>query len=66
MIVSPIEVKIDDGSMVRGVMLGEDELGQVIALIDSKNADGLRGKDLELLLRLKEAMKDFVKAAAEG
>ena len=66
MIYSPIEinVKFDETKKVkkiRGVLLEKAELAKVVKLIDKSNADGLKGNDAILLMRLKEAAADLAK-----
>ena len=60
MIMSPVEIKTDDGNTISGVLLEGSELNKLIELIDCSNADGLKGEDALLLMRLKEASRDLL------
>jgi hypothetical protein len=44
---------------VKGVLLEPKELHSIIRLIDRNNAEGLKGKDALILMRLKEAYRDI-------
>lgn len=59
MILSPVQIKTDDNVTLNGVLLESAELSKVIELIDRSNADGLKGEDALLLMRLKDAVGDL-------
>lgn len=59
MIVSPVEIKTDEGEMLRGVLLEGGELAKVIEIIDGTNENGLPVDDATLLMKLKEAYRDL-------
>ena len=59
MILSPVQIKTDNNETINGVLLESEELSKVIELIDRSNADGLKGEDVLLLMRLKEASRDL-------
>ena len=66
MMYSPIEiiVKAEDSKRskkIRGVLLDKAELTKVVKLIDKSNSDGLKGADVVLLMRLKQATMDLAK-----
>jgi hypothetical protein len=62
MILSPVQIKTDDGNVVEGVLLEKVDLEHVITVIDNQNSDGLLGEDVMLLMKLKEAAADLLKA----
>lgn len=59
MILSPVQIKTDEGNAINGVLLEVMELNKVIDLIDCNNADGLKGEDALLLMKLKDASRDL-------
>ena len=59
MILSPVEIKTDEGMTINGVLLEAAELGKVVDLINRSNADGLKGDDALLLMQLKNAERDL-------
>ena len=59
MIMSPVQINTDDGKTLNGVLLETEEINKVIELIDRSNADGLKGEDALLLMKLKEAGRDL-------
>ena len=66
MIYSPIEINVtfDDSKRskkIRGVLLEKSELTKVVKLIEKSSSDGLKGADVVLLMRLKEATADLAK-----
>ena len=63
MILSPVQIKTDKGETINGVLLEGEELNKVIELIDSNNADGLKGDDALVQMRLKEASRDLAASA---
>ena len=62
MILSPVQIKTDDGNVVEGVLLEKEDLEHVITVIDNQNSDGLLGEDVMLLMKLKEAAADLLRA----
>ena len=62
MIMSPVQINTTDGKTLNGVLMEGEELNKVIELIDRSNADGLKGDDALLLMRLKDASNDLAKA----
>ena len=59
MIIAPALVNTDVGKTISGVILEQEDLDKVIGLIDRSNADGLKGEDEALLLKLKEASREL-------
>ena len=59
MIIAPALVNTDVGKTISGVILEQEDLDKVIGLIDRSNADGLKGEDAALLLKLKEASREL-------
>lgn len=71
MIFSPVEINVKfvektKTKVVKGVLLEPKELHEVIRLIDRSNAEGLKGKDALLLMRLKEAHQDVAPVKARS
>ena len=60
MIISPAQVNTDEGKTINGVILEQDDINNVIELIDRSNADGLKGEDAVLLMKLKNASRELV------
>ena len=58
MIISPAQIKTD-GRVICGVILEQEDLNKVIDLIDQNNADGLKGENAALLLKLKDASREL-------
>ena len=59
MIISPVQINTDEGKTINGVILEQDDLNYVIDLIDRSNADGLKGDDAVLVLKLKDASREL-------
>jgi hypothetical protein len=57
MIISPVRIEVDNGITYNGVLLEAEDLKNVVSLIDRSNANGLKGVDVCLLMRLKDAYK---------
>ena len=60
MIYSPVEMMVTfedtkKSKVIKGTLLEKAELSKVIKLIDRSNANGLKGCDAMLLMRLKDA-----------
>lgn len=62
MILSPVQIKTDEGNTINGVLLEAAEVGKVVELIDRSNADGLKGEDALLLMKLKAASRDLAES----
>ena len=63
-IYSPLQMKVSSpetgrSRIVRGALLMKGELAKVVKLIDRNNANGLKGNDAILLMRLKESLADL-------
>ena len=68
MIYSPVEMMVTfenaKSKVVKGVLLEKAEMSKVIKLIDRSNANGLKGYDAMLLMRLKDAAADLTEKKA--
>jgi len=60
MILSPVQIKTEEGTTINGVLFEKEDLGNVIALINRTNADGLKGADALVMMQLHDALKDLV------
>ena len=57
MIISPVRIEVDNVITYNGVLLEAEDLKNVVSLIDRSNVNGLKGVDVCLLMRLKDAYK---------
>lgn len=62
MILSPVQIKTDEGKTLNGILIEGEELAKVIDLIDRSNADGLKGEDACLLMKIKAASRDLAES----
>lgn len=60
MILSPVQIKTEEGTTINGVLFEKDDVVNVISLINRTNSDGLKGADALVLMQLQDALKDLV------
>ena len=59
MILSPVQIKTDEGNMISGALIEREDLMNLISLINRTNADGLKGADALVMMQLHDAAQDL-------
>ena len=59
MILSPVQIKTDEGNTISGALIEREDLMNLISMINRTNADGLKGADALVMMQLQDAAKDL-------
>ena len=59
MILSPVQIKTEEGNTINGVLFEKEDVVNVISLINRTNSDGLKGADALVMMQLQDAVKDL-------
>ena len=59
MILSPVQIKTEEGTTINGFLFEKVDVVNVISLINRTNSDGLKGADALVMMQLQDAVKDL-------